>query len=158
MFNKRTLPFVLLASIVGGSAFAADQASHQVTVIVEAINELAISGGDIVLTIASAVQGQDPDPVSNSDASLNWTTNESDKKIVVETDLAAPLFDLSVEASNISGGTAAGSVAISTTAQDFVTGISLTSGDCSLLYTAEAEAADGTGTDVHNITYTLIDA
>ena len=130
---------------------------HTVTVDVQAINEAAISGGDLTLTINTATAGQEPDDtVDNTTCDLAWTTNEDTKKITVETDQAAPTYTLKVVAQNVTGGTAAAEVTLSTTgANSFVTAISKTTGGCDLQYTASATAAQGTGSDVHTVTYTL---
>ena len=137
-------------------AFAGPTDSHIVTVTVTAINEVAISGGNITLTINSATAGSDPDDATDSTTcDLLWTTNEASKKITAETDLAAPNFTLRTEATSVSGGTSAGQVTLSTTAQDFVTGVATTVGSCDLSYTASATAAQGTGSDVHTVTYTI---
>lgn len=152
----RNLFGVLLASfVVTGSAFAADTGSHTVTVTVSAINEVAISGGNVALAIDS---GDTSGPAAASDATtadLLWSTNESNKKITVATNLAAIDFPLTVEATNVTGGTSGGPVTLSTTAQDLVTGISLTAGTADLSYAASATAAAGTGSNVHTVTYTI---
>jgi hypothetical protein len=142
-----------------GLAMAANTDNHTVTVTVEAINEAAITGGDLTLTINTATAGQEPDDaVDNTTCDLDWTTNEATKKITVETNLAAPTFTLKVLAQNVTGGTAEAEVTLSTTgANDFVTAISTTTGGCDLQYTASATAAQGTGSDVHTVTYTLTD-
>ena len=140
-------------------AFAADSDSHAVTVQVNAINELALSGGNITLTVNTATAGQEPDAAMDlTTCDLVWTTNESTKKITIETDLGAPQFSLLALAMNVTGGTAAPVVTVSTTAQDFVTGVTETVGSCDLGVGVIATAAQGTGTDVHTITYTLIGA
>jgi len=140
-----------------GLAIAANSDFHTVTVDVEAINEAAITGGDLTLTINTATAGQEPDDaVDNTTCDLDWTTNEDTKKITVETDQAAPTYTLKVVAQNVTGGTAAAEVTLSTTgANSFVTAISKTTGGCDLQYTASATAAQGTGSDVHTVTYTL---
>ena len=148
----------LAALVVSTSAFAAADDQHMVTVEVLPINELALDGGDVYLRIDSATAGEDPDPAFDSSASLRWTTNEANKKIVAATDNAAPKFRLFVEAGSVSGGASAGQLELSTSAQDLVSGISLTVGAAQLQYEARALASDGTGTDVHNVTYTLVDA
>ena len=145
----------LLAVALPGAAFASDTAGHTVTVTVSAINEVSISGGNVALAINS---GSTSGPASVSDgatADLLWSTNESDKKITVATDLATIDFPLTVQAQNVSGGTAAGVVTLSTTAQDLVTGISLTDGSADLLYSASADASAGTGSNAHTVTYTI---
>jgi len=49
-------------------------------------------------------------------------------------------------------------VTLTTTAIDFVTGVATTTGTCDLSYVASATAAQGTGSDVHTVLYTLTDA
>ncbi|GAG32381.1 unnamed protein product, partial [marine sediment metagenome] len=58
-------------------------------------------------------------------------------------------------ATNVSGGTAASQVTLSTTAADFVTAISKTVGTCDLSYRPSATAGQGTGSDFLTVTYTL---
>lgn len=145
-----------LALILSGVAMAANNDSHQVLVQVSAINELAISGANLTLTIDSATAGSEPDDATDSTTTdLLWTTNQASKKITVATSLASQNFTLKVVAQNVSGGTAASEVTLSTTAQDFTTAIATTTGSCDLAYTARATAAQGTGSDVHTVTYTL---
>ncbi len=145
---------ILIVSLVGPTP-AADNDNHQVTVTVNAINEAAIAGGNITLTISTATAGSDPDDATDATCTLAWTTNEASKKITVVTSEAAPTFTLKVVATGVTGGTAAAEVTVSTTATDFVTGVATTTGGCTLGYTASATAAEGTGSDVHTITYTI---
>jgi hypothetical protein len=158
--KKLIVGVAVLGGLLGliGLAMAGYTDNHTVTVQVQAINEAAISGGNLTLTINTATAGQEPDDaVDNTMCDLAWTTNEASKKITVETDLAAPNFTLKVVAQNVTGGTAASEVTLSTTADDFVTGVATTTGGCDLQYTASATAAQGTGSDVHTVTYTLTD-
>jgi hypothetical protein len=140
-----------------GLATASNVTNHTVTVHVDAINEAAVTGGDITLTINSATAGSQPNNATDATCHLNWTTNEADKKITVESDQAAPTFTLKVTATAVSGGTATPQVTISNAAQDFVTGVATTIGTCTLSYVASALASQGTGQDVHVVTYTLTD-
>ena len=140
------------------AVMAGNSANHTVTVTVNSINQVAIVGGNITLTISTATAGSNPNNASDSTTcDLNWTTNESDKKITVATNLAVQKFTLKVVAQNVAGGTAAAQVTITDTAADLVTAITTTLGTCDLSYTAIATAAEGTGSDVHTVTYTLID-
>ena len=113
----------LLASVVlifgcSGLATASNTANHTVTVHVDAINEVAITGGDITLTINSANAGSQPNDATNATCHLEWTTNEANKKITVQSDQAAPTFTLKVLATGVSGGTAAPQVTVSNVAED----------------------------------------
>ncbi|MFN7143886.1 MAG: hypothetical protein ACK4YP_08935 [Myxococcota bacterium] len=152
---RKFLGAFVASLVVIGSASAADTGSHTVTVTVSAINEVSVSGGNVALTIAS---GDTSGPSATSDATtadLLWSTNETNKKITVATSLATVDFPLTVEATNVSGGTSGGPVTLSTTAQNLVTGISRTSGTADLAYAASATAAAGTGSNVHTVTYTI---
>lgn len=146
---------VVLLALTGPTALAGNTDNHTVTVTVNAINEVGITGGNITLTISTATPGQEPDDAVDSTCTLAWTTNEATKKITAATDLAAPTFTLKVLATGVTGGTAALEVTLSTTAADLVTGISTTTGGCTLQYTASATVGQGTGSDVHTVTYTL---
>ena len=131
------------------------------SVHVYAESSVWITGGNITLTISTATAGSEPDSVTNNTCSLDWSTNENNKKITVETDIASPTFTLKVEAVNISGtgnkvGTAVGEITLSITPQDFIERISEATASCTLKYTASATAAQGTGSDVHTITYTIL--
>ena len=144
-----------LLGLMASGALAASSANHTVTVQVNAINELALTGGNITLTISTATAGQQPDAATNSTCTLAWTANQANRKITVATNLASPLFTLKVLAQSVTGGSAAPEVTLSNTAADFVTGVSKTTGGCTLRYATAATAAQGTGTDVHTVTYTL---
>jgi len=146
--------FVLCAASVG---LAADNDNHQVTVTVNVINELAITGGNIVLTISTATPGAEPDDATDATTSLDWTTNDTGKKITAATDNAGATFTLQVNATGVTGGTSAGQITLSTTPADYVTGIATTVGGCTSTYTASATAAQGNGSDVHVVTFTLTD-
>lgn len=154
----RHLLAALALLLAAGAAVADGTDSHTVTVVVSAVNELAIDGGDVTLTVDSATAGSDLDTATDdTTASLLWTTNEAGRKITVQSSLDSLLatYDLTVTATSVSGGTAAGAVTPSLIAQDFVTGISNTTGSAALSYRVAATAADGVGSDEHTITYTI---
>jgi len=135
--------------------------SHTVTVIVPERNGIVVAGGDITLTITPKLDGSDPDPVTHSGCDLVWFSNRNNnKRITVQSDIVAPIYTLTVEASNVRGtgtpGTAQPVVTlVSGTAWDLVTGVRRCLGQCDLIYTASATAADAPGIEVHTVTYTL---
>lgn len=132
-------------------AWASDTANHTVTVTVSAVNEVAITGGNVSLNIGSTYAAAD-----STTAGLTWSTNESSKKITVASSLATIVYPLVVSATGVSGGTAAAAVTLTNVAQDFVTGISLTDGTAGLSYSATSTAGDGTGVEAHTVTYTIL--
>lgn len=145
------LSLTLLALAFSTSAFASDTAGHTVTVEVLPVNEVAIVGGNVDLDIDFTYAAAD-----STAANLTWSTNESSKKITVQTSLGTIVYPLTVEAIGATGGTAAAAVVLTTTPADFVTGISLTDGGADLSYSATATAADGVGTESHTVTYTIV--
>ena len=155
------LKFVLIAllwTLVGSYAsFAGTSDNHTVTVTVNAINEIAITGGSVTLTINSATAGVDPNNDVDATTGLLWTSNQTGKKATIQSDLAGPNFTLKAVATGVTGGSAASEVTISTTAQDFITGIATTTGSGAIQYTAVATSAEGTGSDIHTITITIVD-
>ena len=74
------------------------------------------------------------------------------------TSVGSPMFSLKVVAGSVTGGTAAAEVTLSTTPADFVTVVATTTGNCDLQYTASATAGQGTGSDAHTVTYTIVAA
>jgi len=156
--RKLVLGAAVLLLIVA-PAMAANNDSHTVTVNVVTINELAITGGDVTLTINAAVAGADPTNDTDVSTTLAWTSNDTNtKKITVATDIN-PTYTLTVQATGAAGGTGQGAITLTLAAgaQDFVRDIAQTVGNCTLTYTASATAALGTGSDVHTVTYTLVD-
>lgn len=148
----RISPLLVLSGLFfAAPAFAGDTANHTVTVTVAAVNEVAITGGNVGLDIGSSYADSDA-----TTADLSWSTNESNKKITVESSLATIVYPLTVEATAASGGTAVGPVVLTNSAQDLVTGISLTNGTANLAYSATATPADGTGVEAHTVTYTIL--
>ncbi len=159
MAGSRFLNAIIMCSVllIAGASYAADNDNHQVTVTVSVINELAVAGGNITLTINSATPGSDPNDATDATTSLDWTTNDTGKKITAATNNAAATFTLKVNATAVTGGTSAGEITLSTTDADYVTGIATTTGGCTSSYTAQATAAQGNGSDVHVVTFTLTD-
>ena len=149
---------VVYLTIVGSqTSFAGTSDNHTVTVTVNAINEIAITGGSVTLTINSATAGVDPTNDVDATTGLLWTSNQTGKKATIQSDLAGPTFTLKAVATGVMGGTAASEVTVSTTAQDFITGIATTTGSGSIQYTGVATSAEGTGSDIHTITITIVD-
>jgi hypothetical protein len=127
--------------------------------------DVSLVNGDLNFTIATSSAGQQPNSVVNEDCLLTWSTQpaEASQKITIETDLLAQHFVVTVLATGVSAGdgTSAGTVTLGTTASNLIVGIPFVSaadpGSCTLHYTASATAAEGTGTDNHRVTYTILD-
>lgn len=127
-----------------------------------------ITGGNVGLTISTASAGEEPDPSTDDITGLlYYATAAVSYKITVKTDLVSPQFTLKVLAKNIqtggsgSGGSAQTQVTINTTDQelirDILKGKLSAPHSCDLEYNASASVSQGTGSDVHTITYTIIE-
>jgi hypothetical protein len=131
-----------LALVVASTA-RAQSAQQTVTYEVQAVNQIAVSG-NVSLTVSSATAGQAPSATSAT-SSYAITTNEDNKKITASLNTNMPSgLTLTVNLTAPSGGTSAGAVTLSTTAQDVVTGISkLNSAGLSISYQLTATSAAG---------------
>ena len=121
--------------------------------------QLAIVGVGPTLVISTATAGQDPDPVTDETCQLRYSRGAADPtmKITVRTNNAGPLFALQVEAYNTVSGNPAGIVNLSMSAQDLITDITAAANKtCDLRYRAISTAGDGTGSEGHTVTYTIV--
>lgn len=120
--TKNMIGALLLLSF---DLFAADNASATVSFEVGTIREITVSGNPGSLMISTATAGSQPDSVNDSTTTYNITTNETSQVITGAIDVAMPTgLTLSVNLSAPTGGSSQGAVALTTTAQNLVTGIS----------------------------------
>lgn len=156
LLGLSALLFAILPTTSFGQVYGT--ATNRITVKVQAITVLQIIGTIVNLNISgsNALAGQDQMMTTDQTSTLAWGTNSSLKKITANTSLAAPKFTLQLVAVNPTFGTAASQMTLSTTANDLLLNIGRSSGTCSLLYTAVALASQGTGTDAHTITFTVL--
>jgi hypothetical protein len=165
-FRRHSVPVLIPCSVVltvlllAGNAAAQvyGTGSHTVTVQVSVITAVRVTGGSINLNISSAnvVAGQNQMSVTDQSTSLLWGTNSSLRKVSVGTSLAAPKYTLKILALSPTQGTAAPEVTLTASAQDFLLNIGRSTGSCTLQYTGIALASQGTGNDVHVITFTVL--
>jgi len=138
------------------SARAQTSASHTATVTVSEIAVLSTNTGvSLSITGAGVTAGQNLMTATDQSSTLTWGLNGLSKKITVNTNNAAPLYTLKVLALSPTQGTPVGTVTLGTLARDFLTGLGRDLGTCTLQYTAEALASQGTGMDSHTITFTV---
>ena len=139
---------------------ASSQASdnHTVTVQVAEISVIDVTASTLNLNMLDGdIQvGRDLMTVTDQSSSIFWGTNGSSRKITVTTDLATPLFELRMVAVNPTRGTPAPEFVLSTTPQDLVLDVGRSLGSSLLQYTGVAYASQGTGTDMHTITFTIV--
>ena len=149
-------PAIALVALTAGNA-AAQGPSQEVTIQVDAINQLAFFGAPS-LVINSASAGSAPNSASAS-ATYSITTNETSRKITAELDADLP-DDVTLTASLTapSGAQSQGAVGLEHgQANDVVTGIStVNASGLNITYTLSATAAAGTVPSTKRIvTYTI---
>jgi len=131
--------------------------AHTVTVQVAQITvvDLTVGAVGLNMTNGTIIAGQDMMTVQDQSSQLRWGTNSSGRKITASTSLAAPQFQLRLQAVNPTRGTAASEITLSSVPQDLLLNVGRTSGSCFLRYTGVALASQGVGTDNHVITFTV---
>ena len=126
---------------------------------------IQITGGNLSMSITTAIAGQQPTSVTNTTASLRYRRQTLPTKITVATTCPGQRFSLAVVATSATGGTPAPQVNLvnGMAATNFITGIPRTGTNiktCILRYTASARFDQGNsaelGNDVHTVTYTLV--
>ncbi len=142
---------VLAMSTFVASASAQASASHLVTISVNPIDQISVSG-DLTITISTI-------SLSNTaNATYNVTTNGLNRKITasLDADFTSGLtLDVAVTAP--SSGTSAGTVSLSSASQDVVTAISSVSeSGIAINYTATALPTTPAATsETRTVTYTI---
>lgn len=157
--NKSKLVAVAFATVIAfaGTTFG-QQATQDVTIDVQAINVLAVSSGTVSLTINSATAGSQPDSDTDNSTSYDVTTNEAARKIVGSLDLAyTGSVSLAVSLAAPTGGTSAGSVTLTTTNQDLVSGFgNLAETGHQITYVASSTVTDAPSNQTNTVTFTIV--
>ena len=153
---KRSLLAALLVVAAAASA-SAQTANQTVTLQVDAINLISVSGTPS-LTVSAAVAGGAPTSVTSTGNTWAVTTNQSSSKITAS--IASTLgtgFTLSASMGAPTGGSSAGYQALGTSAVDLVTGITkLNETGLALSYKLDATAAAGTlSSTTRVVTFTI---
>lgn len=150
-----------LAVLLAVTAPAAQTATQNVTIVVDEINEIAVSGA-VTLTINSASAGSAPTADTDASSSYAVTTNSSAKKITgqlgsdyqsgitLQVALAAPTGAASAGAQTLSSGAAVDLVSSMETVSE---------GGLTITYTASAtaDAAPNGAGETEVVTFTVTD-
>lgn len=148
---------VLAASALAAPALA-QTATQTVNFQVDAINQISVSTPSVSLAVTTATAGSPPTSATSTTATWAVTTNQTGAKITASINSAMPAgVTLSVALGAPTGGTSAGSLALSTSAVDVVTGITkLNQSALSVTYTLAATAAAGVIAPAsRTVTYTI---
>lgn len=161
--KKFALTLFVATFVIGLSSLsmAADNDAITVNYEVSAINELAIDQASVDLVVNAATAGSEPDADTDSTITYDITTNGSSKKITAAIDTAMPSnVSLKLDVTAPTGGTGAGQLTLSGTAQDAVTGVAtVAEADISMSFELSATVAAGVVASANKTcTMTLTDA
>ena len=157
MNASRSMIMSGLLVIAAAASAAAQTATQTVTLQVDAINQVAVTGSPS-LTITAAVAGNAPTTVTSSGNTWAVTTNQTGAKITASIGSAMPTgVTLSANLSAPTGGTSAGLKSLSTSSVDVVTGITkLNESGLALGYQLDATSAAGViANTTRVVTYTI---
>ena len=157
--SRTVLGAAALFVSAGGSVYATNSASQNVDIDVTAVNEIALGGAAVTLSVSSAAAGVNPTGVIGSTYSIT-TNSTTSKKITAQLGGALPAgLTLSANLAAPSTGVSSGAVALSTTPADVVTSIeAVTASGLSISYAATATVAVAPGSNIAAVTYTLVDS
>ncbi|MGH2569283.1 MAG: hypothetical protein ACRDGA_13175 [Bacteroidota bacterium] len=123
-----------------------------------AITVLQVDIGTINLSItgASIVAGEDIMSATDQSSRLLWGVNSSGRKITAVSNLVTPKYTLKLVAISPTQGLATSEITLNAVPKDLLLNVGRSTGSCSLRYTGMALASEGTGSDAHMITFTVL--
>ncbi|MDN3505560.1 MAG: hypothetical protein P0S95_08300 [Rhabdochlamydiaceae bacterium] len=150
--------FILTTSLlVNTLLLASNAADQQVTLNVGSFDSISVPSGALSLTVSTATAGSEPESATTSSSITYLSTTANAKKIVgtVASLPASTTLALQVNPVEGSHGTSAGSVSLSSSAQDLLTAIpQFTLGDSTTSFSFTAPVAAGSFSGA-NATVTL---
>lgn len=158
MKNKFALYAISGMVLMAMTGWAATTATATVTYTIGSIIAISVSGNPGTLTVNSATAGSNPTSATDATTTYAVTSNVATQRVTGAVATAMPTgTTLSVNLAAPAGGTSAGTVALTTTAQSLVTGISnVASASNVITYTLAATVAAATVTNATNtVTYTI---
>ena len=138
-------------------SFAANFASHTVTVKVQLVDEISMTQNNIMVPV-NTPNHQSMTSMENEGSNLSWISNETDKKITVCTDQETADVNLKAAAKYVSGGQASSESVIGTEASDLITGTDTLAGHCNLQYSAIDPSVEDNEIDARKVTLTFTDS
>jgi hypothetical protein len=138
--------------------FGQSSVPHTVTVVVQPITVMQTSVRAVLMDIAGSgiSAGEEMMTTVDQSTTIKWATNGALKKITVRTDIVGPKFVMMMVALNPTAGSAAAEFPVSGVDHDFLLGIGKSYGSSLVRYTGITLASQGTGEDVHSITFTIL--
>lgn len=156
MAVRPTAVSLLLVAFAFANA-GAQTATQLVRFEVRPVNEMAVTGSPS-LVVNSAVAGSGPASATHSGSAWAISTNESNQKIIASLDANLPAgLSLEVSLAAPAGAASQGSVPLSTSGADVVTGIStLAASALPVAYRLSATTAAPVMSGARTVTFTIV--
>jgi len=155
-------PFLFVSLVLLGFGFqplhSATSATATATFTIATINAISVTGNPAAFNINAAVAGSPPTNVTDISTTYAVTTNATSQRIQGSIDTGMPTgVTLSINLTAPTGGTSAGAVSMTTTAQNLVTGISnVAQSGLQICYTVSATpSASPAAATTRTVTYTI---
>lgn len=144
---------IVLAAIFFSTAYASVTATQKITIKVEAINEISVSGDPETFLIS-----EDKSSIVDSSTTYAITTNQTNKKIVAKIDNELPKgLTLKVQLDPPEGATS-NEVALSTTQQDVILGMGpVAAKDMKIHYTLIVDEKPEIAESSVKVVFTIVD-
>jgi|GEM_PF-5783788 len=135
--------------------------SHIVKIVVEPVDHIDIQGGNVTFNFQYERGAENRINLmrdTQSSCQLQWSIFSANRKITVTSDNTSPKHTLVVEAENPTTGVSHGRTELNAAygAQDLLTGVGKSTGQCNLQYTAQVHPTGKKTVDTHHITYTIV--
>jgi hypothetical protein len=141
---------------VSGAAHAADSATQDLDITVQAVNEISV-GTAVALSVSSAAAGVNPTGIISSTYSITTNSTVSKKITAQLTGALTGGLALSVNLQAPSTGTSAGTALLSTSPVDVVNSIeAVAATGLTISYSATATVAVAPNSYVAEVTYTIV--
>jgi hypothetical protein len=146
-------------ALASGSALSANTDSQTVSFSIQEINEIDVAAGTVSLTVNTATAGSQPSAATApSSYSITSNADADSKKITADLDTPMPpgvTLQVNVAAPS-AGSTSLGTVVLTTSAVDVVTGIeAVAATGVAINYTLSATVAADPIADSRQVTYTI---
>jgi hypothetical protein len=155
----RVLLFTLALELVFSGFAHAASGTQNITITINSINELSISGNPGSLSINSAVAGSEPTSVTDATSSYSFSTNETTRKITAQLNTNMPTgtaLQVQLAAPGVTGWSSNGITALSTSPATLATGGRGYASTKTITYTLSVTAAAGVITVQSNmVTFTI---
>ncbi len=156
---KRFQRFILVFFLTGiiGTVQGGNSSSHTITIrIIHPIEMNMESGSVKPQTVESSFEQSLEYRDQTVESVLRWKSDQYRRKVTVSTDRSSECYPIQIEGIRCIGGIVNPFLEVNQSAQDFITEISTSTGQCEMRYQHTSFSPDGNGS-IPRILYTITD-